>query len=191
MAKPKPLMIHVKALLAALTPLVFALGFSWCLPVTFLSFRRVEPTRVEGQVDQRLLGVISFKKVRVRDLRTVDFRVEEGGRSGSRNERGLDDHYIDLIDANGDVVTVESTSDGADLVERIRTFLADPSASALDEWTVYSFGLLAWIPALVGLLFTAMVLWDLCACQWARLTFHPESRVEQNPALSDDGDEPS
>ena len=183
MAKPKPIKAHITALLAASSLLAIALGFSWCLPVTFLTLTRTGSTTVDCHIDQRLLGVISFKTVLVSDVREVRLREELGaGREGKRRKgkygKGDPDYYIDLIDASGQVTSVESNVGEPEVVARIADFLTDSSKTSLKEWTVYAWGLVAAVPAVLGLLFIALVLWDMCASLWARATSWPDDSGE-------------
>ena len=180
MAKPKPIKVHIKALLAALALLAIALGFSWLLPITFFTLTRTGSMTVDCRIDQRLLGVISFKTIFVRDVREVRLREESGAGRQGRKRKGDPDYYIDLIDASGQVTSVESNVDDQKVVTRIADFLADPARTSLKEWTVYAWGLVAALPAVLSLVFIALVLWDMCASQWARATSWPDDSDEDN-----------
>ena len=160
MSSPKPVSVHVKAMIASLVPLLFALLFSWIFPLAIFTLTRISPERVDCVVEQRVLGVIPLAPIRVDDLEGASaFEAEGNSRTGDRVTSVTP--YLKLVDAGGNETLVAANGATFDeLAARMRTFCSEPAEPPLRFWTVPLLGYAAAIPLMVSLLFGPLVLID-------------------------------
>lgn len=169
MTKSKPPGVHIKAMIASLVPVLFAVLFSWVFPLVNFTLTRVSPDRVDCLVEQRVLGVIPLTSMHVTDLvGAYAFEISGNSRTGDRQNPATP--HLKLVDANDNEILV--AANGAtfnELAAQLRAFCGDSTESTLELWTVPFLGYLAVIPLLVGLMFGSLVLTDFVRSSLRRL----------------------
>lgn len=164
MEKSKPVNTHMKPALACAALIIFALGYSWAVPIVHVSCIRIGD-RVECQVQRKLIGLITYSTTRIDDLKAVGLRVEQGTRSSATTET-TDAAYLTLVDAEGveKSFLLESfkemgTARNKTFAEGIENFLRSDEPT-FSNWTVSLIGYGAFVLAALGFLFLGLVTWD-------------------------------
>jgi hypothetical protein len=159
MQYPKPLAVHVKAIIAALLPMAFAVVFSWLYPLTTFGLARVNPQRVDCLMQQRVFGVIPIQTLMISDLRSVSVHEVQAGTTSDRRA-GRSSFYVKLVDGNRkETLTPANAGTVHELTARLSAFLESDEAP-ISDWTLPFMGSMAAIPAVVSLLFLLLVVPD-------------------------------
>jgi hypothetical protein len=159
MQYPKPLAVHVKAIIAALLPMACAVVLSWLFPLTTFGLARVNPQRVDCLMQQRVLGVIPIQTLMISNLRSVSVHEVQAGRTSDRRT-GSSSFYIKLVDGNRkETLTPANAGTVHEVTARLSAFLQSDEPS-ISEWTIPFLGSVAAFPAVVSLLFLLLVVPD-------------------------------
>ena len=136
MRYPKPLRVHVKAIIASLVPLAFAVLFSWLFPLSVVTISRVDPERVDCQLEQRLLGVFPILRTEIHDLRGAYVFEDEANNRSSSGRTSESTYRISLVDAQGrETLSPANRATVHDIASRIRAFIVESPEPTLVEWT--------------------------------------------------------
>lgn len=177
MRKPKPIVVHIRALVACFVLLGIACGWSWIFPFSTLHFIRVDANRVDCLIKQHVIGVIAFRKIEVIGVQRTSLSREAAHRGAS----GRYFFALEGADGNHTLVSASGYSDG--IVKQVDTFLNDPSQKNLRLWVMSLFGYATVVVALPAVLLTIAVLWDFVVNRIAWITYAPERFVsEQSPS---------
>ncbi len=181
MVSPKPILDHIRAFLVCALFLGVGCGWSWMFPFSTLDFVRVSPDRVDCHVNQRMLGVISFKRIDVEGVQRVSLG-REAVDAQSRTTGSA--HYLYLNDARGDDTLVNASAFSDHSVKQINEFLKDANQSELQLWSMSVFGYATALIALPGLLLLA-VIWDMIVNRIAWLTHGSQPVIAEDDVISD------
>ena len=184
MNKPNPNNVHLKALLACLALIVFGIGYSWAVPVVHVALTR-NGERVEGRIQKKMLGLISYETTKFTDLKQASLKVEQGTWKSGGNKTS-DSAYLVLVDAEGDeqIILLESGNEmimtrAEKFTESIEHFLRSDER-ALSNWTVSFIGYGAFVPAVLGFLFLALVAFDFAGKRLKSFRSKSSRTVEQS-----------
>jgi hypothetical protein len=169
-SKVVPIAARLRAIAVGLFLLALAGIFSFILPIHVLTCDRVERSRVDCQIQKRILALLPIKTVQINNLQSISItndpadQTQLGVGSQLKTRETEDQSFLLLADREGIVTPVEVSPVNVDKVEaRLNTFLNDSSQTSLSEWLVSNWKFAVIGPGFVaglGLIFILLVLVD-------------------------------